>query len=113
MKIWFRHHVAAICHALAQFRRSPGHFFFNILVLSMTLALPFGGMTILDNIQSITEQLSVSPEISIFLKQEISRDRTIAWNNPSIKYCEPTIKKLKSSSFPKKRPSNHFRKKQE
>ena len=86
MKIWFRHHVAAICHALAQFRRSPGHFFFNILVLSMTLALPFGGMTILDNIQSITEQLSVSPEISIFLK---------------------------SSSFPKKLPSNHFRKKQE
>lgn len=75
MKIWFRQHASAIRQALVQFYRSPGHFFFNILVLSMTLVLPFGGMTILDNIQSITEQLSVSPEISVFLKKDIHRDR--------------------------------------
>lgn len=74
MKIWFRQHASAIRQALVQFYRSPGHFFFNILVLSMTLVLPFGGMTILDNIQSITEQLSVSPEISVFLKKDIHRD---------------------------------------
>ena len=73
MNTWFRYHVSAICLALAQFRRSPGHFFFNILVLSMTLALPFGGITLLDNIQSVTGQLSVSPEISLFLKQNTER----------------------------------------
>ena len=48
MNTWLRYHVSAIRLALAQFRRSPGHFFFNILVLSMTLALPFGGITLLD-----------------------------------------------------------------
>ena len=73
MNTWFRYHVSAICLALAQFRRSPGHFFFNILVLSMTLALPFGGITLLDNIQSVTGQLYVSPEISLFLKQNTER----------------------------------------
>ncbi len=78
MNIWFRHHVTAIRQALAQFRRSTGHFFFNILVLSMTLALPFGGITILDNVQSVTQQLSVSPEISVFIKQDTSRDNAVA-----------------------------------
>ncbi len=86
MKIWFRHHATAICHALAQFRRSPGHFFFNLLVLSMTLALPFGGMTILDNIQSVTKQLSVLPEISIFMKQDANCDRA--------RTMEPAIDKI-------------------
>lgn len=78
MNIWFRHHVTAIRQALTQFRRSTGHFFFNILVLSMTLALPFGGITILDNVQSVTQQLSVSPEISVFIKQDTSRDNAVA-----------------------------------
>lgn len=111
MKIWFRHHVAAICHALAQFRRSPGHFFFNILVLSMTLALPFGGMTILDNIQSITEQLSVSPEISIFLKQEISRDRTIAMEQSIHKILRTDHQKAEILFIPKETALESLQKK--
>lgn len=93
MKIWFRHHVTAICHALVQFRRSPGHFFFNLLVLSMTLALPFGGMTILDNIQSVTEQLSVLPEISIFMKQDANHDR--------VRTMEPAIDKILQANHQK------------
>ena len=72
MNIWFTNHIHAIGNALGQFRRSPGHFFFNILVLAMTLALPFGGITLLDNVQSVTRQLSVSPEISVFLKADTS-----------------------------------------
>ena len=72
MNIWFSNHINAIGNALAQFRHSPGHFFFNILVLAMTLALPFGGITLLDNVQSVTRQLSVSPEISVFLKADAS-----------------------------------------
>ena len=45
MNTWFRYHVSAICLALAQFRRSPGHFFFNILVMaSVSLAaIKIGG----------------------------------------------------------------------
>ena len=111
MKIWFRHHVAAICHALAQFRRSPGHFFFNILVLSMTLALPFGGMTILDNIRSVTEQLSVSPEISIFLKQEISRDRTIAMEQSIHKILRTDHQKAEILFIPKETALESLQKK--
>ena len=72
MNIWLSNHINAIGNALGQFGRSPGHFFFNILVLAMTLVLPFGGITLLDNIQSVTRQLSVSPEISVFLKMDAS-----------------------------------------
>ncbi len=90
MNTWLRYHVSAIRLALAQFRRSPGHFFFNILVLSMTLALPFGGITLLDNIQSVTGRLSVSPEISLFLKQNTERANAQA--------MEPAIKQLLGTS---------------
>ena len=86
MNIWFTNHINAIGNALGQFRRSPGHFFFNILVLAMTLALPFGGITLLDDIQSVTRQLSVSPEISVFLKADTSQQTLPLQNNPLQKY---------------------------
>ncbi len=59
----------------------------------MTLALPFGGMTILDNIQSVTEQLSVLPEISIFMKQDANHDR--------IRTMEPAIDKILQANHQK------------
>ncbi len=59
----------------------------------MTLALPFGGMTILDNIQSVTEQLSVLPEISIFMKQDANHDR--------VRTMEPAIDKILQANHQK------------
>ena len=101
MNIWFRHHITAIRHALAQFRRSPGHFFFNILVLSMTLALPFGGLTLLDNVQSVTEQLSVSPEISIFIQQDASRENALALETSIDKILHDADQKAEIVFIPK------------
>ncbi|MYM21715.1 ABC transporter permease [Duganella sp. FT135W] len=75
MTYWFRQHRYALAAALVHLRRSPGGFLFNILVVAIALALPFMGVTLLDNVRPMSESLSVDPEISIFLKLDTPREQ--------------------------------------
>jgi cell division transport system permease protein len=75
MTHWFRQHRYALAAALVHLRRSPGGFLFNILVVAIALALPFMGVTLLDNVRPMSESLSVDPEISVFLKQDTPREQ--------------------------------------
>lgn len=79
---WLRQHFFALTDAFAHLLRSPGNFVLNVLVVSIALALPFTGLTILENVRPVSEQLAVEPEISLFLKMEVSRDAatTLAGN---------------------------------
>jgi cell division transport system permease protein len=76
MSVWLRQHGFALGAALVHLRRAPGSFFFNILVVAIALALPFAGVTVLDNIRPMSEQLAVDPELSVFLKQDLPREHT-------------------------------------
>ena len=78
MSNWFRQHSFALAAALVHLRRSPGGFLFNILVVAIALALPFAGVTLLDNVRPMSEQLSVDPEISVFLRQDTPREQAEA-----------------------------------
>ncbi|MGV7208588.1 permease-like cell division protein FtsX [Oxalobacteraceae bacterium A2-2] len=78
MSYWLRQHWFALGAALAHVRRAPGSFLFNILVVAIALALPFAGVTLLDNVRPMSEQLSVDPEISVFLKQDTPREQAEA-----------------------------------
>jgi cell division transport system permease protein len=78
MIAWTKQHVAALAHALRQLVRSPGSSALNVLVIAIALALPFAGLTILENVRPLSEQLAVEPEISIFLSMEIPRERATA-----------------------------------
>ena len=73
MNIWFRQHRFALGAALSHLRKAPGSFLFNVLVVAVALALPFAGVTLLDNVKPMSEQLSVDPEISLFLKANTER----------------------------------------
>ena len=75
MTYWFRQHRYALSVALVHLRRAPGSFLFNILVVAIALALPFMGATLLDNVRPMSEQLSVDPELSIFLKLDTPRQQ--------------------------------------
>jgi len=78
MTYWFRQHRYALSAALVHLRRSPGSFLFNIIVVAIALALPFTGVTLLDNVRPMSEQLSVDPEISVFVKQDTPREQAEA-----------------------------------
>jgi cell division transport system permease protein len=78
MNTWFRQHRFALGAALSHVRKAPGSFLFNVLVVAIALALPFAGLTLLDNVRPLSEQLSVDPEISLFMKLDATRDEARA-----------------------------------
>jgi cell division transport system permease protein len=78
MNIWFRQHRFALGAAFGQVRKTPGSFLFNVLVVAVALAQPIAGVTQLDNVRPKSEQLSVDPEISLFMKLEAPREQAQA-----------------------------------
>jgi len=92
---WLRQHGFALAAALIHLRKAPGSFLFNIIVVAIALALPFAGVTLLDNVRPMSEELSVDPELSLFLKQGLPREEAQALQpalrdivkEPSAKIC--------------------------
>lgn len=78
MSPWIRQHRFALGAALSTVRKSPGSFLFNVLVVAFALMLPIAGITLLDNVRPLSEQLSVDPEISVFMKLEATRQDAAA-----------------------------------
>ena len=79
---WLRQHGLALVAALSHMRKSPGGFLFNIIVVAIALALPFAGLTLLDNVRPMADQLSVDPELSLFVKPGTPRDDAVALAGP-------------------------------
>lgn len=75
MNTWFRHHRLALADAFARLRASFGSFVFNVIVVAIALALPFAGLTLLENVRPVSDQLAVQPEMSIFMGTETPRER--------------------------------------
>jgi cell division transport system permease protein len=78
MSPWIRQHQFAFAAAVSTLRKAPGSFLFNVLVVAVALALPFAGITLLDNVRPMSEQLSVDPEVSLFLKPGATRQEAQA-----------------------------------
>ncbi|HEV7816523.1 MAG TPA: permease-like cell division protein FtsX [Janthinobacterium sp.] len=78
MRNWLRQHSFALAAALIHLRKAPGSFLFNIIVVAIALALPFAGVTLLDNVRPMSEELSVDPELSVFLKPGTPREQALA-----------------------------------
>ncbi|MES2537766.1 MAG: permease-like cell division protein FtsX [Pseudomonadota bacterium] len=78
MKSWLRQHRFALRDAFGRVRKTPGSFLFNVLVVAIALALPFAGLTILENVRPVSQQLAVEPEISIFMAMDTPREQAAA-----------------------------------
>jgi cell division transport system permease protein len=78
MSPWLRQHSFALRAAMSTVRKAPGSFLFNVVVVAVALALPFAGITLLDNVRPMSEQLSVDPEVSLFVKTDATREEAQA-----------------------------------
>ncbi|MDB5796510.1 MAG: ftsX [Paucimonas sp.] len=67
MSAWLRQHGNAFFDAIRRAGRTWPGFLFNAIVLAAVLALPIGGLTLLDNLLPVTRQLAADPELTIFL----------------------------------------------
>ena len=84
MKSWFRQHTFAIGRTLGHMGKAPGSFLFNVLVVAIAFTLPFAGLTLLENIRPMSQQLSVDPEISVFLTAATTRAEAQALEGPML-----------------------------
>jgi cell division transport system permease protein len=78
MMSWLRQHATALGEAVRHLFRPRSGFLLNVLVVAIALALPFAGLTVLENVRPVSEQLAVEPEISIFLAMDIPREKAAA-----------------------------------
>ncbi|MFC7516221.1 permease-like cell division protein FtsX [Herbaspirillum sp. GCM10030257] len=78
MMSWLSQHLAALRDAMAHVASSAGSFILNVLVVAIALALPIAGLTILENVRPVSEQLAVEPEISLFMAIDTPRERVTA-----------------------------------
>ena len=78
MIAWLRQHALAFISAFTHLAKHRGSFTLNILVVAIALALPFAGLTVLENIRPLSEQLAVEPEISLFMAMDTPREHVTA-----------------------------------
>ncbi len=78
MKSWFRQHRYALRAAMSNLGKAPGSFLFNVFVVAIALTLPFVGLTLLENVRPMSRQLSVDPEISLFVSTTTTREQALA-----------------------------------
>lgn len=78
MNSWLRQHAFAFADALRHLLKTPGSFSLNVLVVAISLSLPFAGLTVLENVRPVSQQLAVEPEISIFMAMDTPRERATA-----------------------------------
>jgi len=67
MTRWLRQHRYALNVALRRLLSHPFSSLSNLLVIALTLALPIIGASILLSAQPVVRQVSVSPEVTLFL----------------------------------------------
>ncbi|MBV6305740.1 ABC transporter permease [Candidimonas humi] len=70
MNRWVRHHRYALLVALRRLSAQPFSSVANILVIALTLALPILGGSILISAQPVARQVSVTPEVTVYLKPD-------------------------------------------
>lgn len=78
MKAWLRQHGLALADAVKHLSGSAGNFVLNVMVVAIALSVPFAGLTVLENVRPLSQQLAVEPEISIFMAMDTPRERATA-----------------------------------
>ena len=74
MKNFFLQHLQVIRFTFQRLLNSPGASLLNLLVIGIALSLPVGGYVLLKNVQSVSSQLSGTPQISAFLVTNATQD---------------------------------------
>lgn len=76
MKRWFRQHRYALLVAIRRLSIHPFSSLANLLVIALTLALPILGASFLKAAQPVVKEVSISPEITLFMTPDAKREAT-------------------------------------
>ncbi|MDP1559436.1 MAG: permease-like cell division protein FtsX [Nitrosomonas sp.] len=73
MKTWLIQHWQAFTFTLKQLLRTPFTSLLSIVVIGITFSLPVGVYTLLENLQSYSGKMVETPELSVFLKLDVTK----------------------------------------
>ncbi|VFR36355.1 Cell division protein FtsX [plant metagenome] len=68
MKSWLRQHRYALSITVRRLLAQPFSSFANLLVIALALSLPLLGTTVLLSAEPVARQVSVTPELTLFMK---------------------------------------------
>lgn len=74
MKRWVRQHRYALSTAVSRLVAQPFSSLANLLVMTLTLAVPLIGWALLVSAQPLAQSLPVNPELTVFLQMEQSEE---------------------------------------
>jgi cell division transport system permease protein len=74
MKHWFRLHLQSLARSLGALVRHPFSSALNLLVIGITAALPLALWLIINSLSSVTSQMHVEPQISIFMRDSATAE---------------------------------------
>jgi len=77
MKNWLISHANVLMFTLRRFLTTPLSSLLNILVIGIALSLPAGMYLLLKSVQSLAEQTVGTPQISIFLSMDASKEDVV------------------------------------
>lgn len=103
MKIWLRQHGFAFFEAMRHLRRKRSGFLLNMLVIAIALALPFAGLTLLNNVRPIARHLAIEPEVSVFMGMDTPRERASALSTSISRILDEARLRAKFEFIPKEK----------
>jgi cell division transport system permease protein len=74
MNNWLAQHIRVLGSTLLRLFATPVSSLMNILVIGIALSLPTGVYVLLKNVQSLANQVAGTPQISVFLTMNASKD---------------------------------------
>jgi len=73
MSAWLRQHWQTLILTFRRLARDPFATLFNVMVIGVALALPLGGYMLLQNLGSVSRQITDNPQISLFLARDADK----------------------------------------
>ena len=78
MSTWLRQHLQTLLLTLRRLARDPVATLLNVSVIGVALALPLGGYLLLQNLSSVSRQLTSNPQVSVFLSRDAEKTEIAA-----------------------------------
>ncbi len=75
MKSWMRQHLYALTVTLRRYAKQPFSSLANMLVIALALSLPLLGAAILVSAEPVARQVSVTPELTVFMQVQAPTER--------------------------------------
>jgi cell division transport system permease protein len=75
LSAYMRIHLHTFFASLGRFARAPFNFMMTVSVIAITLSLPSGLLVTINNLQSLSGQVDLNNNISLFLNQSVSLEK--------------------------------------